>query len=429
MKEERDLIYKQDFRKRAYLYIEKVMGLSFPDGQLLEEYLNFREFKTGATSRRLHKLGEILFNFFVETGTPFLQLKPQELQDFLLHMKRIHSNWTFRTYCSIIKSFYVWLSDKKGWKGLKEVDFPSFSHSDDLKAIERKRILKPEEMEKVLAACKHPRDKALISLFYESGARTSEIGMLRIKDITRGQGTLTLHILHGKGGTSRKVPIISSKPYIEDWLAIHPLKNNPEAFVFIALDRMRDKEPLSERAMLKMFKSMVARAGISPEGINLHAIRHSSATYWATRLTTEAFRKKFGWSPTSRVPARYIHLNYEDVENEYKRAVGLDTEKPNNFFEFKLCPTCGAQIPMGLKRCKKCGHVVDYDEAIKAQEQDLSRAMHILERLMVMDDDTKGALEAILRESKGNKVCRVSEPRNPRPGRELNPGPRLDRPE
>lgn len=401
---------------RAYIYIEKLMGLSPLDAELMEEYFNFREFKTGASSRRLYKLGEILFNFYLHTGTPFLELKPEELQAYLLQVKRTKANWTFKSCCSIVKAFYFWLSEKKGWEGFKEVDFPQFSHEDDLRSLERKRILKPEEVEKLLEVCTHPRDKALFSLFYESGARTSEVGMLRIRDIGRGKGTLAISILHGKGGTTRKVPIISSKPYLEDWLAIHPLKNNPEAFIFIALDRIRDKEPLSERAMLNLLKKALERAGISPEGINLHSFRHSSATFWAPRLSTEAFRKKFGWSPTSRVPARYIHLNYEDVENEYKRAVGMEKSKPNNFFEFKVCPVCDSQIPMGLKRCKKCGHVLDYDEAIKAQEEDLAKAMSILERLMNMDTNTREALLNLLSGKEKKKVCRKPEPLNQRLG-------------
>lgn len=416
MGEERNLIYKMDFRKRAYLYIEKLLSLSPIDAELLEEYFNFREFKTGASARRLYKLGEILFSFYMDTGTSFLEVKPEELQAYLLQVKRTKANWTFKSYCSILKSFYRWLSEKKGWEGFSKVDFPQFSHEDDLRSLERKRILKPEEIEKLLEVCAHPRDKALFSLFYESGARTSEVGMLRVKDIGRGKGTLTIHILHGKGGTVRRVPIISSKPYIEDWLSVHPLKKNPGAFVFIALDRIRDKEPLSERAMLNMLKKALKRAGINPEGINLHTFRHSSATYWAPKLSTEAFRKKFGWSPTSRVPARYIHLNYEDVEEEYKRAVGMEKSKENNFFEFRLCPVCEAQIPMGLKRCKKCGHVLDYDEALRAQEEDLGKAMSILERLMSMDSSTKEALLKLLSGKDKKKVCRDVEASPKRPG-------------
>jgi integrase len=65
-------------------------------------------------------------------------------------------------------------------------------------------------------------------------ARPHEILNLKIKDImfktvdTGSRKQYAEVLVNGKTG-SRHIPLIQSIPYIKDWLANHPSRNNPNA--------------------------------------------------------------------------------------------------------------------------------------------------------------------------------------------------------
>jgi integrase/recombinase XerD len=64
-------------------------------------------------------------------------------------------------------------------------------------------------------------------------ARPHEILSLRIKDVVfkNVNGYQYAEVLvNGKTG-SRHIPLIQSIPYIKDWLANHPSRNNPNSAV------------------------------------------------------------------------------------------------------------------------------------------------------------------------------------------------------
>ncbi|KCZ71398.1 site-specific recombinase XerD [Candidatus Methanoperedens nitroreducens] len=94
-------------------------------------------------------------------------------------------------------------------------------------------MLSEEEIEKMISACEHPRDRALVACLYESGGRISEIGNLKIKHIKFDQYGAVL-MVGGKTGMCR-VRIIFSSPYLATWLENHPFRMEPEAFVWVGI--------------------------------------------------------------------------------------------------------------------------------------------------------------------------------------------------
>ena len=69
-------------------------------------------------------------------------------------------------------------------------------------------------------------------------ARPHEILNLKIKDVifknTNGYQYAEV-LVNGKTG-SRHIPLIQSIPYIKDWLANHPSRNNSKSPLFVSLD-------------------------------------------------------------------------------------------------------------------------------------------------------------------------------------------------
>ena len=113
------------------------------------------------------------------------------------------------------------------------------------------------------------RNLALLELLYGSGLRASELVTLPRAAIRTGQPFL---IVRGKGGKERLVPISSrAEAAVERWLEQVPAKG---LWLFPG-----GKSHLSRVRLFQIVRQMAADAGISPERVSPHVLRHAFATH------------------------------------------------------------------------------------------------------------------------------------------------------
>jgi integrase/recombinase XerD len=113
------------------------------------------------------------------------------------------------------------------------------------------------------------RNLALLELLYGSGLRASELVTLPRGALRKGQPFL---ILRGKGGKERLVPISSrAEAAVERWLE-HVA--GPSGWLFPG-----GKAHLSRVRLFQIVRQMAADAGISPDRISPHVLRHAFATH------------------------------------------------------------------------------------------------------------------------------------------------------
>ena len=140
-------------------------------------------------------------------------------------------------------------------------------------------------------------NKAMIMMLFDGGMRIEEFLNLRIKDITlqeyRDNKVFWSDIRYSKT-FARKIPLPLCNVELRDWLDKHPDKSNREALLF----------PFSYPAVAKRLRTL-ARKSIGKH-VYPHKFRHSSATYWASRMNRQQLCVKFGWSFSSRMPDKYI---------------------------------------------------------------------------------------------------------------------------
>jgi integrase len=182
-------------------------------------------------------------------------------------------------------------------------------------------LLSESEVVKLVQSAKYVRDKALIYLLYESGARIGEILSLRIKNITFGESISSI-LVNGKTG-QRRIPIVRSSPLLKEWMERHPFRNIPTALVWVKLDerkgnlrQQKDRDifrELSYVTVKKMLRQTFAVAGIHKRH-NPHLFRHSRATFLAQHLTEAQLKQFFGWTQASDMAARYVHLSGRDLD-------------------------------------------------------------------------------------------------------------------
>jgi integrase/recombinase XerD len=110
---------------------------------------------------------------------------------------------------------------------------------------------------------------ALIELLYGSGLRATELVSLPRAAIRKGQPFL---ILKGKGGTERLVPISDrALAAVEAWRALVPA-GQPWLFP-------SGKAHLSRVRLFQLVRALGAEAGIPPDRISPHVLRHAFATH------------------------------------------------------------------------------------------------------------------------------------------------------
>jgi integrase/recombinase XerD len=141
-------------------------------------------------------------------------------------------------------------------------------------------VLSVDEVKRLLAASDEStstglRDATILTLLYSSGLRVSELCGLDIGDVDRVTGFLRCR---GKGGKERVVPIGrvalgKLALYLEGPRAEGP--GAEQAALFVSAKGTR----ISRTTVFRIVKRAAARAGIAPERISPHTLRHSFATH------------------------------------------------------------------------------------------------------------------------------------------------------
>jgi integrase/recombinase XerD len=113
------------------------------------------------------------------------------------------------------------------------------------------------------------RMAALVELLYGSGLRATELVSLPRNAVSPDQPFL---ILKGKGGRERLVPISNkARAAVAEWRAMVP---RDSLWLFPS-----GKKHLSRVRLYQLIRELAASAGIPPERISPHVLRHAFATH------------------------------------------------------------------------------------------------------------------------------------------------------
>jgi len=124
------------------------------------------------------------------------------------------------------------------------------------------------------------KDWALLAFFYGTGLRLSECLGLKFSSITSLDGLPSSIVVIGKGNKERRValsPIAQRALY--QWLRVRNLEGDfASPYVWSHLSGSWRGQPFSARATQNMIKRVATRAGLDPEKLTPHKLRHSFAS-------------------------------------------------------------------------------------------------------------------------------------------------------
>ena len=176
---------------------------------------------------------------------------------------------------SALRAFYGFLEEE----GLR-ADNPSAALPRPVTRRPLPKILSAQEVESLFAlieerlAIEHPspldlRLSALIELLYGSGLRATELVSLPRRALAADRPFL---ILKGKGARERLVPISDrARAAVSAWLPHVPADSG---WLFPS-----GKSHLSRIRLYQLVKQLAAAAGIAPQRVSPHVLRHAFATH------------------------------------------------------------------------------------------------------------------------------------------------------
>jgi len=311
--------------------------------------------------------------------------------------KRNLSEWTIEGYKATLKRFYNWLGKPDV---VKDIKFKSKSKINYKKKPDWR--ISQEEVDLLIASCDNARDKAIISLLYDSGMRIGELLTLRIKDVVfDNYGMRTM--VSGKTGVRNVRVIGDSIGYVKAWLNVHPDPFNPEAWLFCGIGHDIKGVPNTGKALYHqqiyaMFRKVKNRAVLKgfpkDKRLNPHKFRHNRATELAPKLPPLVLDKEMGWNLDSKMPAVYVHLNDEEVDNAYLEANGIHVENTSKQIrKTRTCLRCKTVNPYNSEYCLQCGSPLDYDKLKQLENKELEIESSLLNS-SVIDNSTKALLKA-----------------------------------
>jgi len=181
------------------------------------------------------------------------------------------------------------------------------------------------------------RDRMLLVLMYDTGARVQEMIDITLRDLRFGR-TPTI-ILHGKGGKIRTVPLMErTVQHLQKYLAkFHPDTPRSSGFPLFYVVTRGEPHPLSDRRIRYLLKdySNKAREHCSevPENVHPHMFRHSRAMHlYQNGMDLTLVSQWLG------------HLNlettqiYAHADTEHKRAAIAAATPPGTPLFSKLSP-------------------------------------------------------------------------------------------
>jgi site-specific recombinase XerD len=313
----------------------------------------------------------------------------KDIEDIVFEVqKNYNETWTIQGYKIALKKFYKWHLPQEDPKAYPE---QVRWINTKIKASKKKapeNLPSLEDVQKMADMAKTLRDKAMILVQYESGARPHELLSLRLKHISHDDYGTVLHIPEGKTGF-RPVRIAWFHKELNNWLTSHPFKDDPEAPLWASyhksgevvkckdcgyewalhatemrcpkkgcrsfnvqnMGKMRC-ESIALIGYYDVFKQLALRAKLKVHA-NPYSMRHARASHMAPKLTEAVMCKMFGWVLGSNMPRTYVHLSGRDVDKAVLKSLGVIVEDSEGN-EGIRCIRCRQINSPTNKFCKDC---------------------------------------------------------------------------
>lgn len=165
-------------------------------------------------------------------------------------------------------------------------------------------VLSREEIERLIAAAKNLRNKAIIALTYSSGLRVSEVCRLAPTDIY--MSTMRVHVRNSKNHGDHWT--VLSERALELLKAYWRSCPEQRDVLFVSINRPH--RPIHPGAVQHMLKKVAAQAGVTAHP---HTLRHSFATHLIEDEVNREFVQSMLGHRSPSSTSVYIHVSNKSL--------------------------------------------------------------------------------------------------------------------
>jgi integrase len=188
-------------------------------------------------------------------------------------------------------------------------------------------FLTEEEIIKLLDHCKNDEEKFLVGILFDSGLRAEEFYNIRKEDIEapKDRGYYRINIKTEYSKTQGRIISLT-------WYKSYDLVKN---YLQLRTQQgIRPGEPVFNMKY-RTAREFLYRLGLRVLGrkIYFHLFRHSSATYYASKINRQQLCIRYGWAFSSDMPDTYISrsgVEMKDVEDKFDNLERINLREENN---------------------------------------------------------------------------------------------------
>jgi integrase len=348
------------------------------DRKAIRELIRYQDTQRGlAASTNVNNCSDLRLSA-ERADTALVDMEREDVDALLFEYKHEHemAKGTLRNYRKALRKFFRY-HDREWAEDIEIGAIPD-------REVDADKTLTEEEIEALRESADHPRNKALLEMLIDTGLRISAIGTLRVQDVDLNgrAGTVTLNQeAVGRKGASGKRPLTWSKPYVANWLDVHPRAGDPDAPLFHRLTTPNggwdddDDGALTYYTLQKILKQIAEDAGVPREKVNPHNFRKTAISQWIRQgFSEQEIKHRATWVKDSRQFETYSQVTDEEMNQQILAEYGLAEEAAEqNKPELDDCPQCQSTLRGSPRFCPGCGLALSQKAAhdLEQAEQDV----------------------------------------------------------
>lgn len=380
------------------------------DREAIQEFIRYQDTQLGLAASTNVNICSALRLSAERADTPLVEMDRSGVDELLFEYKHEHemAKGTIRNYRKALRKFFRY-HDREWAESIKIGSIPD-------REVDAEKTLTEDEINALREAAGHPRNKALLEILLDTGLRISAIGTLRVQDVELNgrAGTVTLNQeAIGRKGASGKRPLTYSKPYVANWLDVHPRNDDPDAPLFHRLTEPNggwdedDDGALTYQQLHRLLKQIGEEAGVDSNKTNPHNFRKTAISQWIRQgFSEQEIKHRATWVKDSKQFETYSQVTDEEMNQQILDKYGLaEEETERNKPEREDCPQCQTVLGGSPRFCPGCGLALSQKAA-----HDLDNAEDdIFEDLAETTDDDEVSMLRDLRELAGEHPDAVEE--------------------
>jgi integrase/recombinase XerD len=187
-------------------------------------------------------------------------------------------------------------------------------------------VLSREEIQAIEDVAGNERDKLIIRVLADTGARVGELLGLRLNDLVERDRNHYLRV-RGKGDKERLLPIPRLWRRLQRYFERGRPKDADNAYVFVSLRRdrrTRTYEPLTKSGVEQLVRVRAEQAGVRKR-VYPHMLRHSYAT-WALNhgMNPIMLAQVLGHSSLVMIQRNYAHSTPADAHEMLGKLLSME---------------------------------------------------------------------------------------------------------